>query len=267
MVFCTLSALAHVALYIPYRHFFGSSPTSITTFGAITWTVFALPALWMYPGQGWKTLFLWSVSGVVNSICIGPGNLASALLPTGGAIPPQLAYVFVTTAVSIPVMAGLLTIRRRFTRLYDATGERGTWLRMTALVGILFALQLIVGNIYSLQNTTPQGFLIARLMNAFALFAILYIAGLAQRQAAEASDVQARAAAAEEEVRQKDEAHARIVWEMEETNRLRHDQRQMFTVMRGLNAPGKESELEAYCHEALAQMRRAEQDVKRHEPA
>jgi hypothetical protein len=42
---------------------------------------------------------------------------------------------------------------------------------------------------------------------------------------------------------------------VEEMNLLRHDLRQMLTVMQGLNEPGKERELEAYCLEVLTQMR------------
>jgi methyl-accepting chemotaxis protein len=86
------------------------------------------------------------------------------------------------------------------------------------------------------------------------MLAIFYISGLAQEQAEEVANVQALANAAEATVRQKEETYARIVDHVEEMNRLRHDLRQIFTVMQGLNEPGKEIELEAYCLEVLTQM-------------
>ncbi|MCL1855724.1 MAG: hypothetical protein FWF86_08325, partial [Clostridia bacterium] len=59
--------------------------------------------------------------------------------------------------------------------------------------------------------------------------------------------------------------YARIVEGVEEAGRLRHDLRQMFTAMQGMNEPGKEKELEAYCLDILAQLPRADggQEVNR----
>lgn len=263
-VFCTISGALQVFLYIPFWRLAGSSPTAISTFGAITWVLFALPAWWIYPKRGWKNLFLWCISGVVIAICIGPGNLAAALLPQDGPLSPRLAYLLVTAIVSAPVMAGVIHLQRRFAGLYSAGGSK-TWRQMAAIAAILFVMQLAVGNIYALQNTTPVRFLLARLATAFAMFAVLYIAGLSQRQAGEAARLTARAAAAQETATQKEETYARIVEGVEEASRLRHDLRQVFTAMQGMNSPGQEHDLALYCREVLAQLRNVEQEVGRHE--
>jgi hypothetical protein len=41
---------------------------------------------------------------------------------------------------------------------------------------------------------------------------------------------------------------------MEETSRLRHDNRQILAAIGGLNEPGKTAELESYCLEVLEQL-------------
>lgn len=261
-VFCVLLGLAQAALYIPYQRMAGSSLAAVNTYGVGVWALFSPLVFWAYPRHVCKNLFLLFVAGMIIPICLGPGNLAETLWATP--LPPRLLNILITAGVSVPIMAGVLHIQRRFSGLYGG-GDKYIWRYLSALACVLFFMQLIAGSIYALHNTTPTQFLLARLATALALFAVLYIAGLAQRQAGESAELSARAAAAGEMIQRKDEAYAKIVAGVEETNRLRHDLRQMFTVLQGMNEPGKEQELEAYCREVLSQMRDAEQEVKRHD--
>ncbi len=251
--FCIVAAILNVLVYIPYTWFAGSSSSAIASLDIILWVAFGVPAWWMYPGRGWQNLFLWWVTGLVYAVCVGPGNMAVALLADYGPIPSRLAYVFVTAAVSVLVMAGVLSIQRRFIGLYGAGDDR-TWRQMAVIAGILFAMVFLAGNVLSLQNTTLSRFLFSRLVTAFAMLGVLYIAGLAQRQAKEAAEAAARAIAAETTVKQKEEAYADIVESVAETARLRHDMRQIFTAMQGMNEAGNYKELEAYCQEVLTQI-------------
>ncbi|HBU11794.1 MAG TPA: hypothetical protein DEB31_03435 [Clostridiales bacterium] len=67
-------------------------------------------------------------------------------------------------------------------------------------------------------------------------------------------------------MRKKEEAYARIAESVENAARLRHDLRQMFTAMQGMNEAGKCGELEAYCKEALAQIQADDGEGAVHEP-
>ncbi len=169
MAFCAACAALHVLLYIPYALLFGSALVSVSWFELIVWGLFAVPAFWLYPGHGWKTLFLWLVSGSVIAVCVGAGNLLETLVAADSPIPPRLAHVLITVAVSVPVMAGVLAIQRRFTGLYGAggAGNDGTWRHMAAIAGILFVMVCIAGNVFGLHNTTPLRFLLARLVGRF----------------------------------------------------------------------------------------------------
>lgn len=258
-VLCLMMGALLAAVYPVWAGWRGLLVSGASRFSFVAWLTLLPAAFVVYPKHGWKNLFLLTVAAGILVSGSGFGNLAE--LATGLGRPVNFLVRVVIDGLVLGAM--FLITRRGFPGLYESTGPR-TW-RQLAVVTLLLGVSGALVTTYVTESTlSDPGFILARLLLLFTMLAIFSIAGLAQRQAQASAQAHARADAAEEAVRQKEEAYARIVEGVEEAGRLRHDLRQMFTVMGGLNTPGQERELDAYCLEALAQLQ-AEQEVERHE--
>jgi hypothetical protein len=225
------------------------------SFQFISWLSFGVQfaiiplALIIYPRSLFKNLFLLFAANIVILTGIGLGNSVEYVSVFGRAM--NFLTRFVVDAAMLAAIYGLT--KRKFPGLYDK-GDNKTWLSLFVITALFGLIALLSTGFLTVTTTNLAGFIPARLCLALAILVVFYIAGRAQQQAEEAAEAEARAAGAEEAVRQKDLAYARIVEKMEEVSRQRHDRRQLFTAILGMNEPGKERELEAYCREALAQM-------------
>lgn len=259
-VLCMGMGMLLAAVYPFWAGWRGLAVSGASRFSFLAWLALLPVSFVVYPQGRWKNLFLLSAAAGILVSGSGFGNLAE--VATGFGRPVN----FLVRVVVDSLMLGALFLitRRSFPGLYESTGPR-TW-RPLAMVTLLLGVSGALTTGYVTQDTlSDPGFIPARLLLIFTRLGIFYIAGLAQRQAQESALAHARADAAEEAVRQKDDAYAHIVKGVEEAVHLRHDLRQMFTVIGGLNTPEQEPELEQYCLEALAHLQNTEQEVKRHE--
>jgi hypothetical protein len=226
-----------------------------SSFQLISWLSFGFQfaviplAIVVYPNTLFKNLFLLFAANIVILTGIGLGNCVEFLAGFGR--PANFLTRFVVEASMLGAI--YFVTKRKFPGLYDK-GDHKTWFSLFVITLLLGVIGILSTGFLSVTTSNIVTFIPARLCLALIMLAIFYISGLAQRQAEEMANAQALADAAEETVRQKEETYARIVDHVEEMNRLRHDFRQIFTVMQGLNEPGKEIELEAYCLEVLTQM-------------
>jgi hypothetical protein len=226
-----------------------------SSFQLISWLSFGVQfaviplAIAIYPHTLFKNLFLLFAANIVILTGIGLGNCVEFVAGFG-----RFANFFTRFVVEAAMLGAIYVVtKRKFPGLYDK-GDHKTWFSLFVITLLLGAIGILSTGFLSVTTTNLLTFIPARSCLALAMLAIFYISGLAQEQAEEVANVQALANAAEATVRQKEETYARIVDHVEEMNRLRHDLRQIFTVMQGLNEPGKEIELEAYCLEVLTQM-------------
>jgi hypothetical protein len=132
------------------------------------------------------------------------------------------------------------------------------WRRLWIITVLLVLTQIVAGNVLSGGTFTAAEIIPSWVICLAGMAAIFCIAGLAKTQASVSAEAFAREAAAAETVLQKEKAYAAIVSQTEETSRLRHDRRQIFAAIGGLNEPGKEAELERYCIEVLEQLTQSE---------
>ncbi|MDR0964170.1 MAG: hypothetical protein LBM60_06110 [Clostridium sp.] len=227
-------------------------------FSFISWLSFGFQfgiipiAIIVYPRHLFKNLFLLFAAHVVVLTGTGLGNALEFATRFGR---PANFLMRLTIDTAMLTIIYIVT-KRKFPGLYSKSENR-TWFSLFIITLLLGAMGLLSTGFLSVTTTDLWPFLPARLCLALVMLAIFYIAGLAQRQAEESAEVQTRSQAAEETVRHKEAASARIVENMAETTRLRHDQRQMYAVMHWMNEPGKEAELEAYCLEVLEQIQHA----------
>jgi signal transduction histidine kinase len=238
-----------IGIYLLLTGRYGSS------FQLISWLSFGFQfaviplAIAVYPHTLFKNLFLLFAANIVILTGIGLGNCVEFVAGSG-----RFANIFTRFVVEAAMLGAIYGVtKRKFPGLYDK-GDNQTWFSLFVITLLLGAIGILSTGFLSVTTTNILTFIPARLCLALVMLAIFYISGLAQEQAEEAANAQALADASEEAVRQKEENYARIVDHVEEMNRLRHDLRQMFTVMQGLNEPDKEIELEAYCLEVLSQM-------------
>lgn len=259
-VLCIGMGMLLAAVYPFWAGWRGLLVSGASRFSFLAWLTLLPVSFAVYPKHGWKNLFLLTVAAGILVSGSGFGNLAELATGLG-----RLVNFLVRVVIDGLVLGAVFLITRRsFPGLYESTGRR-TW-RQLAVVTLLLGVSGALVTTYVTGSTlSDPGFIPARLLLLFTMLAIFYISGLAQRQAQESAQAHARADAAEEAVRQKDEAYAHIVESVEEAGRLRHDLRQMFTVIGGLNTPEQERELEQYCLEAMAHLQNAEQGVAHHE--
>jgi hypothetical protein len=234
----------------------GDSIRTLNTYILIEFFISAPPAFFIYPKTRDKNLFFISTTTPLMVVGYGLGNLTEIYAPD-----PQIGRVLNLLVMAIcfaSILTGLFWLTRKgFPGLYE-TENPLLWRRLWVITLLMGLTQIVSGNVFSENSFRPSVIIPSRLICVLGTAAILYIAGLAKRQAEESAEAEARAAAAEGEVRQKEKAYARIVEKTEETNRLRHDRRQMLAAITGMNEPGKEEELIAYCNEVINQMKNTE---------
>jgi LytS/YehU family sensor histidine kinase len=158
----------------------------------------------------------------------------------------------------VVIIAGIyFLIHKKFPKLFE-TGNVSFWVRIFIIMLFMGITMILAANVYNVNSLSAVMLLPSSIMCLIGIAAILYIAGLAKNQAKELAETEAEAKAAEQAVLLKDASYAKIVEKMEETNRLRHDRRQMFAVMQGMNEPHKSDELIAYCEEVQREMETAD---------
>jgi hypothetical protein len=248
MIYIVVGVLL-IGVYLLLAGRYGSS------FQLISWLSFGFQfaviplAIAVYPHTLFKNLFLLFAANIVILTGIGLGNCVEFV--AGYSRLANFSTRFVVEAAMFGAVYGVT--KHKFPGLYDK-GDHKTWFSLFVITLLLGAIGILSTGFLSVTTTNLLTFIPVRSCLALVMLAIFYISGLAQEQAEEVANAQALADASEEAVRLKEENYARIVENVEEMNRLRHDLRQMFTVMQGLNEPGKEIELEAYCLEVLTQM-------------
>lgn len=259
----TLCVFLSVLLCAVYPFWVRGQSISINTsslFSGLVWLLLIPVSFVVYPRAVWKNLFLLCSSANIIVIGSGFGNFTELVTGFG-----QPVNFIVRLAVDTLMLMAMATItQRKFLGLYGV-GDARTWRCLWIITMLLGCIGMLATGFVEESSLSGSSFIPARLCLIFAMLAIFYIAGFAQRQAEEAVEFSARADAAEEAVRRKEEAYSSIVESVEEVGRLRHDLRQIFTAMQGMNKPGEERELEVYCREVLAQLEEAEQEVEQHE--
>jgi hypothetical protein len=253
LIFAVITGVIFAGIYPLWELRFGNSIRSVDLYILIEFILTSLPAFFIYPGKPDKNLFFISTTTPLMVIGNGLGNLAEISLAPDRII-GRTVNLFVMTAVFAVIITGLYFItRKKFPGLYENENPK-LWRRLWIITFLMGFTQIAAGNVFT-PNTFTVGVIIpSRLICLAGMSAILFIAGLAKRQAEESAGAAARAKAAEEAVKAKEKSYAAIVAQTEETSRLRHDTRQIFAAIGGLNEPGKEAELESYCLDALAEL-------------
>ncbi|MDR0986411.1 MAG: hypothetical protein LBL98_01780 [Ruminococcus sp.] len=258
LILAVITGAVFAGIYPLWERSFGNSIQSVDLYVLLVFILTSLPAFFIYPGNPNKNLFFISTTTPLMVVGHGLGNLAEISLAPGSIIGRTVNLV-VMTAVFAVIIAGLYFItRKKFPGLYENENPK-LWRRLWIITLLMGFTQIAAGNVFTPNTFTPTAIIPSRLICLAGMAAILFIAGLAKRQAEESAGVASRAKAAEEAVKAKEKAYAEIVAQTEETSRLRHDTRQIFAAVGGLNEPGKEAELESYCLEVLAELRVGEE--------
>jgi hypothetical protein len=255
--FAIIAGVIFAAIYPFWEGRFGDSVQALDLYILLVFIFTFPPVFFIYPKKPNKNFFFISTCTPLTVVGHGFGNLADISYKSNQLI-GRILNLIVMTACFVIIMAGLYWLtRKKFPGLFENENPK-LWRRLWIITVLMGWTQIVAGNVFSVNTFTPAGIIPSRLICLAGTAAILYIAGLAKRQAEESSEVFARAAAEEEAVNAKEKAYAAIVVLMEETNRLRHDRRQIIAAIGGLNEPGKEKELERYCLEVLEQFERTE---------
>lgn len=243
------------AVFYPFWEMaFGDSIQMVNLYIFIEFIISAFPAFLVYPGKLTKNLFFISTTTPLLVVGHGLGNLTERTFG-GGELPGRILNLLIMSACFAVIIAGLYYVtQKKFPGLYETESPK-FWSRLWIITIIMGLTQLVAGNIYVSSSFRTEVILPSRLMCLAGMAAILYIAGLAKRQAEEFADTESRAAAAEQAVFEKEKAYKEITLKMEENSRFRHDSRQIVTAIRIMNEPGKERELIDYCLELLDEMK------------
>ncbi|MDR0946626.1 MAG: hypothetical protein LBM87_02615 [Ruminococcus sp.] len=252
-----VTGIIFAALYPLWEMKFGNAIQSVDLYVLAEFLIISPPAFFIYPKKPNKNLFFISTTTPLLVAGHGLGNL-SEIMFKGGAFTGRLLNLLVMNICMAVIVGGIFWLtRKKFPGLYESENPK-LWRRLFIITLMMGLSQLAAGNVFSADSFTPLGIIPSRLICLVGMGAILFIAGLAKRQAEESSEVTARAEAAEQAVKAKAESYAAIVKQMEESNRFRHDRRQILAAIDGLNVPGKEKELESYCREFLSQLNLSE---------
>lgn len=149
-------------------------------------------------------------------------------------------------------------LRRRFPGLYQ--GDTGKiWGQLWLITLLLGCIQLLATGFVDEGSTNFPVVAFGRLSLLLAMVVVFYLAGITQERAAIAAKTEMRAKEAAEEVARKDVLYVQLASSVQNATRLRHDIRQAYSVLLGLNKPGKEAEFSAYCASVLAELEAARQ--------
>jgi hypothetical protein len=232
---------------------FGDSVQAVDLYILLEFILIVPPAFFIYPKKPNKNLFFISTTTPLLVVGYGLGNLSETVIAPGELVGRILNLLVMIVCFAV-IICGLFWLTgKKFPGLYESRNPK-LWRRLWMITVLMGWTQLAAGNVFSGSSFNAAVIIPSRLICLAGMAAILFIAGLAKRQAEEAAEARARAEAAEEAAKAKSEAYAAIVAQTEEINRLRHDKRQIFAAIGGLNEPGKENELENYCLEVLAQL-------------
>jgi hypothetical protein len=241
------------AVYPFWEMRFGQTIQAVDLYILLEFILIAPPAFIIYPKKPNKNLFFISTTTPLLVVGHGLGNLSEITIAPGELVGRILNLLIMIVCFAV-IVAGVFWLTRiKFPGLYESQNPK-LWRRLFIITILMGLTQIVAGNVFSGSTFNAAGIIPARLICLAGMAAILFIAGLAKRQAEEATEVSVRAQAAEEAAKAKSDAYAEIVAQTEETDRLRHDKRQVFAAIGGLNEPGKEKELESYCLEVLAQL-------------
>jgi hypothetical protein len=253
IAFGTLLGSLFAALYPVWEMYFGGSLKSVDLYILLEFVITAPPAFFIYPKKPNKNLFFISTTTPLMVVGHGLGNLTELSFAPNELI-GRILNLIIMTACFIIILSGLFWLtRKKFPGLFENENPK-LWRRLWIITLLLGFTQIVAGNVFSGSTFTAAGIIPSRLISLVGMAAIFYIAGLAKVQAEESAIALARAEAARETTTAKEKAYSAIVAQTEETSRLRHDRRQMFAAIGGLNEPGKETELESYCLEVLAEL-------------
>jgi hypothetical protein len=257
ITFTTITGIVFAAVYPIWEARFGDSVQALDLYILLVFIFTFPPVFFIYPKKLDKNFFFICLCTPLTVVGHGFGNLAEISFASNGLIGRIINLIVMTTCFVI-IIAGLFWLtRKKFPGLFENESPK-LWRRLWIITVLMGWTQIVAGNVFSGNTFTAAGIIPSRLICLAGTAAILYIAGLAKRQAEESAKVFARAEAEEEAVKEKEKAYANIVVLMEETNRLRHDRRQIIAAISGLNEQGKEKELENYCLEVLEQFERTE---------
>jgi hypothetical protein len=214
----------------------------------------------LYPKKVNKNIFFISTTTPLLVVGHGLGNLTEMTIQADKPV-GRIYNLFVMTLCFAVILAGIFWLARiRFPGLYESEHPK-LWRRLWIITLMMGFAQLSAGNIFSGETFNAVGIIPSRFMCLAGMTAILFVAGLAKAQAEESAEAEARAAAAEKTVREKEEAYAAIVAKADETSRRRHDRRQMFAAIGIMNTQSfeqsseqsSEYELIKYCNEILSE--------------
>jgi hypothetical protein len=257
ITFTIIAGVVFSAVYPFWEARFGDSIQALDLYILLVFIFTFPPAFFIYPKRPDKNIFFICLCTPLTVVGHGFGNLAEISFASNKLI-GRLTNLIVMTACFVIIIAGLFWLtRKKFPGLFENENPK-LWRRLWIITVLMGWTQIVAGNVFSGSTFTAAGIIPSRLICLAGTVAILYIAGLAKRQAEESAEAFARAAAEEEAVKAKEKEYAAIVAETEETNRLRHDRRQIIAAINGLNESGKEKELESYCLEILEQLERTE---------
>ncbi|MDR0943588.1 MAG: hypothetical protein LBM41_03555 [Ruminococcus sp.] len=257
ITFIIMAGVVFAACYPFWERRFGDSVQALDLYIILVFIFTFPPAFFIYPKRPNKNFFFICLCTPLTVVGHGFGNLAELSFAPNQLI-GRILNLFVMSACFALILTGLYWLtRKKFPGLFENENPV-LWRRLWIITVLMGWTQIVAGNVFSGSTFTAAGIIPSRLICLAGTVAILYIAGLAKRQAEESADAFARAAAAEEAVNAKEKEYAEIVAQTEETNRLRHDRRQIIAAITGLNESGMEKELESYCLEALEQLDRTE---------
>jgi hypothetical protein len=257
ITFTIIAGVVFAVCYPFWEHRFGDSIQALDLYILLVFIFTFPPAFFIYPKRLNKNLFFICNCTPLTVVGHGFGNLAEISFEANELI-GRIINLFVMSACFAVIIAGLFWLtQKKFPGLFENESPK-LWRQLWIITVLLGWTQIVAGNVFSGNTFTAAGIIPSRLICLAGTAAILYIAGLAKRQAEESAEAFARAAAAEEAVNAKEKEYAEIVAQTEETNRLRHDRRQIIAAISGLNELGKEKELESYCREVLEELERTE---------
>jgi hypothetical protein len=255
-----ITGLIFAVCYPFWEQRFGPAIQAVDLYILLEFLIVSLPAFFIYPKKPNKNLFFISTTTPLLVAGHGLGNLAEMYVAPNRLIGRILCFLVMTVVFAVIITGIFWLTRKKFPGLYETDSPK-MWRRLFIITLLMGLTQIAAGNVFSSSSFKPITIIPSRLICLVGMAAILYIAGLAKTQAEESAKASARAEAAETAARQKNDAYAAIVEQMEDTNRLRHDRRQIIAAIGGLNEPGMEQALESYCFEVLLQLGEANADV------
>lgn len=246
-----------VILYQIWEFIFGASLIAQNYFAFAAYVISVPHVFLIYRGKRHKNMFFIALSIAAMSVGHGLGNLSEQYIAFGEEW-ARLINLLISAVLLFLILYGCVVfVRRGFPMLYQSDNPilwKYLWIIMLAL-GIL---QITVGSVYEPTSFRAETVIPARLIGLFASAVILYIAGVAHKQAQEAARLEQETAAINAAADEKDRQYAKIICNMEESRRLRHDMRQIYMVLSGFSQPETKAELIRFCEETIEILTRQE---------